>query len=148
MFRGSKVQMTAVCLVYIAFATAIVNGMTPEKCNFDQKLMRKHLLNCLMKGKLTPFPITKERRWTHKQTYEESFQVYCSCRMQQMYGTKMMQCSTCKEWYHVDFISVPKQALNEYKVRWCCQCCTVVCISVSLLIHCISITFSSILLHF
>ena len=45
----------------LAFATCLVNGIAPEKQQFDQEGMRKHLYQCLEKGELTMFPIKKGR---------------------------------------------------------------------------------------
>ena len=35
----------------------------------------------------------------------------------------MVACSECKSWYHVHCVSVPKEALEDKKVRWLCEEC-------------------------
>jgi len=45
------------CGLYcIAYAVDIVNGRSPESILYDQDVMRKHLLDCIAKDNLTPFP--------------------------------------------------------------------------------------------
>ena len=39
-----------------AFATCLVHYQTPETLQFDGSIMRQHLLECLVAGKMTPFP--------------------------------------------------------------------------------------------
>ena len=43
-------------LFAIAFAFHLASGNDVSTLMFDQKLMRKHLLNCFEKKKLLPFP--------------------------------------------------------------------------------------------
>ena len=39
-----------------AFATCLVHYQTPETLQFDRSIMRQHLLECLVAGKMTLFP--------------------------------------------------------------------------------------------
>ena len=48
-------------LFAIAFATALAHGMDPVECFFDQRKLRRHLYQCLVAGKLTPFPQAANR---------------------------------------------------------------------------------------
>ena len=50
----------------IAFATAIVYGRNPGQYIFKQSAMRDHLLQCIKNGKVTMFPIQKNRRTSYK----------------------------------------------------------------------------------
>lgn len=53
-------------LFAIAFATAVVLGIKPEECLFDQKMMRSHLIRCLESKEMTAFPLKRSRRKTCK----------------------------------------------------------------------------------
>ena len=70
------------------------------------------------------FPIKRTRRVTAgKAKSLNTFGVYCSCRMPDLPGTHWIQCSQCKEWFHLNScIVVEKQALNP-NVAWCCKNC-------------------------
>ena len=38
----------------------------------------------------------------------EKVQVYCKCRMPELSGEQLMECTNCTEWYHLDTcIDVP-----------------------------------------
>ena len=49
-------------LFAIACATELVDGQDPVVCNWDQTMMRSHLIKCLTEGKMVRFPCTKRRR--------------------------------------------------------------------------------------
>ena len=36
---------------------------------------------------------------------------------------EMVACSGCKQWYHVYCVSIPKEALENKKVRWLYEEC-------------------------
>ena len=48
-------------LFALAFATALVNGINPGRYLYDQRNMRKHLLECLKHKKMELFPVLKTR---------------------------------------------------------------------------------------
>ena len=50
-------------LFAVAYATTICYGKKPEKFNFDQGLMRCHLLKCLENKLMGEFPVRKERSY-------------------------------------------------------------------------------------
>ena len=108
-------------LFAIAFATAIVNGIHPTELTFKQDSMRKHLYECLNKGELTMFPLVRRSRRSHVKSFV-FIQLYCTCRMPELRG-EMLECSGCKQWYHVDCVSVPKVALEDSKIPWFCPQC-------------------------
>ena len=112
-------------LFAIAFAPALVNGIQPAQLNFHQDAMRKHLYNCLEKGELTMFPLGKKTRRVKpiKSIKSVDFiELYCTCRMPQLPG-EMVECSDCKDWYHVDCVSVPQEALDNTATPWFCSLC-------------------------
>ena len=100
-------------LFAIAFATALCHGHEPAMKVYDQAKMRKHLRNCLINGKVIPFP---ERARAHKRVVEdpmkEEFAVYCICRLPDN-GSVMVQCERCQQWYHTTCVRVPKRFLKK-----------------------------------
>ena len=106
----------------IAFATALANGEQPGGFHFEQPRMRKHLMHCLEAQYLSAFPVTRRRR-AAKVKLSSTIHVYCSCRMPEQAGIMMIQCSICKEWFHVGVcVDVPTQALDS-ATKWFCDKC-------------------------
>ena len=112
-------------LFAIATAMCLLTGNHPGGFLFKQADMRKHLYECLKNGRMMPFPLLKRRRASLKVKYTEALPVYCSCRLPELPGEDMVQCSGCNEWYHVDCLGqkVPKVCLEESQVDWYCDCC-------------------------
>ena len=111
------------CGLYaIGYLVALANELDPSSLCFDQKLMRHHLLHCFEKGTITPFPVRMTRR-AHKVKKTVSFGVYCKCRLPEMPGCNMIQCSQCLEWLHIDVcVNVPSVALERER-KWICPLC-------------------------
>lgn len=109
----------------IAFSTALINGYQPGKYIFQQNLMRKHMLKCFEKRKITMFPIKRLRRTSYKLKRVENVVVYCTCRMPQEPGLNWIQCFACKEWFHTDTcVKVDKKYTQDRKLKWICSSCT------------------------
>ena len=108
-------------LFAIAFATALANGIQPGVCTFKQDAMRKHLYECQNNGKLTMFPLLKPIRQGGLVRSRESMELFCTCRMPEI--PPMVECSTCGEWYHVQCVSVPEEALEDSSTEWRCANC-------------------------
>ena len=96
-------------LFTIAFATALASGIQPVRCFFNQGAMRSHLTKCLHEQNMTEFPIKKTRHTELKVKNITSLHVHCMCRMPEIPGSTMIQCSTCKMWYHFVFQFPMKQ---------------------------------------
>ena len=108
-------------LFTIAYATALALGFSPEHFHFKQEEMRSHLLQCLQDKKMAMFPYDRTLRARKRIKNHYSFRVYCSCRLPQ-FG-KMIECSNCKEWFHLGVcIKVPEAALKQ-NVEWICKNC-------------------------
>ena len=108
-------------LFALAFATSIANGIqiAPERQQFDQGQMRKHLHKCFEKRLLTPFPV-KKQRVPKKVTSMDTIPVYCNCRIPE--DDNMVQCSQYgNEWFHVPCADVPKAALDDSNEAWYCN---------------------------
>ena len=61
----------------IATATAICNGQDLCIMEFDQFLMRKHLLQCFQNGAVLPFPSQSIAARKPKVLKEEVVEIYC-----------------------------------------------------------------------
>ena len=110
-------------LFVIAFATALVHGEQPGRFLFVQDKMRRHLLKCLQEGELTPFPVKKTRQNACRVKSWDTIEVHCVCRMPEVSGIEMIECSNCKTWYHIPFcISVPIEATQARKEWFCPKC--------------------------
>ncbi|KAL5477394.1 hypothetical protein EMCRGX_G024189 [Ephydatia muelleri] len=68
-------------LFAIATATAICNGQDLCMLEFDQFLMRKHLLQCFQNGAVLPFPSQSIAARKPKVLKEEVVEIYCHCRL-------------------------------------------------------------------
>ena len=98
---------------------------TQDNIIFKQSAMRDHLLQCIKNGKLTMFPIQKNRRTSYKVKRIEIMKVYCTCRLPQVSGIKWIQCFNCKEWFHIDkCVKVDQKFTDQSKLRWFCTLCS------------------------
>ena len=89
-------------------ATALANNINPCECCFKQDAMRDHLPCCLESGKLTMFPLVKRQMPRKVVRHVDIIELYCSCRMPEV--PPMVECSKCKEWYHIKYVSAyPKE---------------------------------------
>ena len=63
-FKGTQKQIgSSECGLYaIAFATALMFGQQPGAFFFDEKSLRKHLVDCFQKQRMSIFPYTRTRR--------------------------------------------------------------------------------------
>ncbi len=110
-------------LFAIAYATALVHGEHPGKFLFDQDSMRKHLMQCIECGEMAMFPIKNIRQSTGKLKSEDFIELHCSCRMPAIPGVEMIECSTCKRWFHFPLcVSMPQQAKNKGSYWYCTGC--------------------------
>ena len=74
-----------------------------QLCVDDQKVIRSHLLSCLVDGEMNPFPCKKmTRRCKTKKTC--IIAIHCTCRTQET--GNMVEHEQC-EWFHQDCAKVP-----------------------------------------
>ena len=89
-------------LFAVANAVALYNGQDPHLVRYDQTQMRKHPCDCYEEGNL--YLSQRERSpgeckvafFKHKRSYSLLYVQVAS-----QYG-KMIQCHTCKDWFHND----------------------------------------------
>jgi len=108
-------------LFAIAYATALAYGHDPATHHYCQEKMRPHLRKCLLDRRLRLFP--------HKATCPssnfhsvEKVAVYCLCRMPEMAGQPMVECSRCKQWYHFVCEKVAPHSVDG-NTKWYCTYC-------------------------
>ena len=104
-------------LFAIAFATEICRGQDPSRAVFIQTQMRVHLLKCLTKGNMMPFPQFPQQEtatlppqitlWPRVNTIHVT--VHCVCRLLDHYDTNMVQCEACGGWYHFSCMGIKKE---------------------------------------
>ena len=106
----------------IAFATAIAHGIDPTDVEFEPFSMRNHLIKCLNAKKMELFPTTPKR--VRKSKGERIYvALYCHCRMPyDEIKDKMVQCSSCNEWFHFKCEQINKKK-NLSDTDWTCLKC-------------------------
>ena len=108
----------------IAFATALCCGHPPGKFQFHQKVMPHHFIRCFERGQFTMFPVHRSRCNENRVKPTKIVAVFCSCRMPELSGTEMIQCSRCREWLHINFyVTVDKKVQASEEVPWHCITC-------------------------
>ena len=107
----------------IAYALHNVLGHSLAETKFNQAMKRSHLLKCFTSRFFTPFPTIEisEPRMIKPLSLEIS--VYCTCMMPDTFDD-MVQCGTCRKWYHMKCIGLSK--LPDAKEEWNCSYCYVV----------------------
>ena len=98
-------------LFAIATATASCHAQNSVHLEYLQGSMRKHLLKAFEVKALHPFP-GKMIKKCNESLQTESLQVYCKCRLPDN-GRRMINCTGCKLWFHVDCVRCPKKALQK-----------------------------------
>ena len=66
-------------------------------------------IQCFEGGEMKMFPVLRKQRVKKiaVKTTEE-VPVYCKCRMPELPGEKLIECTNCKKWYHLDTcVNVP-----------------------------------------
>ena len=109
-------------LFAVAYVTTLSFGIDPGKLVFNQANMRKHLESCLENEHFTLFPVNRERRKIHIKA-EINVPIYCSCRMPEI--RPMIECYTCREWYHVGAcVSITCDKMKDRSFSWKCDRCS------------------------
>ena len=112
----------------LACATDLAHGRDPvlSEWNIEGNVMRMHLIECLERGHISPFPIKKKRRIplgrrVHR-TIEE--RIYCMCQLpNHNKDLAMICCNDCHEWHHEKCMGID---IDDYssKKPWICPKCT------------------------
>lgn len=109
------------CDVYaIAYATHLVYGLNPIQYKWIAKDLRKHLLTCLMKGIMEPFPTyhgLRKKSGSLKVINTCTEEIYCICRMPNNRKKEMIMCDSCRKWFHFVTLSVSSNVNLMMKLR-------------------------------
>ena len=117
------------CGVYaLACATELAFEGDPVQCSWvtSSRAMRDHLISCFEQGSIIQFPKKNRRvglgRHVRKFVREPLF---CDCRMpwdRQSKQSPMIQCGTCKKWFH--FLCMGLDGDTDYsELKWLCKLC-------------------------
>ena len=111
-------------LFSIACATELVEGHDPVVCHWDQAKMRPHLMKCLVEGKMVRFPCSKQRRigLGQRMRKSEKEQLYCVCRLPNDKVRAMIECTSCRNWFHNGCVGLESTDVSE--LRWRCMKCS------------------------
>lgn len=119
---ADKQANTSDCGLYaIAYATSLCCGQDPCSIQYCQPKLRKHLVTCLEKGSITPYPCISKHS-INSVISKETISVFCSCRMPEK--GRMIECTKCKEWFHRQCAGlVPRKAWKSQECTWHCSRC-------------------------
>ena len=101
-------------LFALAFATSLCNGICPTAMVYNQQSMRKHLLQCLVNGKMTEFPGRKRKPRTKKSAI---IPVHVFCKRRQPECGEMAECDQCHEWFHKKCESIPDMVWLQVQLK-------------------------------
>ena len=110
-------------LFAIAFATLLARGEQPGGVFYEQKAMRKHLVESLEKQNITAFLMQKIRRYGFKVGHSADIPMHCICRLPKLEGIKMIECSYCGTWYHIDLCVSVSADSQQPNTKWACVRC-------------------------
>ena len=106
----------------VAYATALCLGRSPSMIQFDENMMRPHLIKCLQDGQFTMFPVRQTRRITIQAA--QCVRAHCICCMPSVDGIDMIECTGCQEWFHVACVAPSSSVLNCTNLPWYCEDCS------------------------
>ena len=103
-----------------------MHGHNPAKCVWNIKELRSHLINAFKKKIFENFPVLRERSvpFGGAIIHSEVEDIFCDCCMPYDGSSSgdMIQCSTCKGWYHSTCINI--SCVSEYRnKKWFCVKC-------------------------
>ncbi len=120
-------------LFAIANAVTLACNGNPSKTFYDQSKMRSHLMECLRKKEIDPFPLAKGTPDMSESRLPKRMKVYCHCRRTFYYPPSksspnsnegspwdVIQCQNCKEWFHRQCENWPDKT---WGVKWICKTC-------------------------
>ena len=129
-FQPVQQQLNGVdCGVFaIAFATSLAFGEDPTQIAYDNRKLRDHLIKCLERHEMRPFPRKDNGNERKCRKRSSRISLYCTCRMpwnshEEDEDKFMAQCKECKNWFHRDCENIPDNVFLCSKVYWkCCSC--------------------------
>ena len=67
------------------------------------------------------FPVERENHL--ESSCSQSFEIHCICRMPEITGVPMVECTRCYDWFHISCIDVPSEVLEDESLPWICHAC-------------------------
>ena len=111
-------------LFAIAVATALCQGQDPVTCSWNQNMMRRHLVSCMLLTNINSFPSIGLIRKSVVPSKVLHIKVYCHCRQPQVDRRQLVQCSSCSELFHRSCETIPRRKAGEQqKTTYLCQGC-------------------------
>ena len=111
----------------IAYAVSLSLGENSRLCSYNVPLMRQHLVNCLEKEMIYPFPKQGSTKRVLKcKKIQLLPSIYSSCRSVRQYEKKnpMIECMRCYEWFHQKSEKIPRKVFtNKAANLFCKGCC-------------------------
>ena len=98
----------------------LIYGLDPATCIFDQEKMRRHLYECFVRRKLTPFPRKGACSTSAVKSLEE-IDIHCYCRLPELKGVAMIECSMCSNWFHFFCANIIKEP-GAFVLWFCSKC--------------------------
>ena len=108
----------------LAYAMEIAAGHDPSSAVWDNDRMRKHLIHCFEQGRMSRFPIQRNRRIPLGRRIQHSTSegIYCICRMPNDESMPMIMCGLCHRWFHSEYVQVDIEEYSTNK-QWQCDEC-------------------------
>ena len=111
---------TADCgLFAIAIATVLASGLDPTEIVFHQGDMRQHLADCFDKKKMTTFPVKSRKPRVCNKILKRITIFLCPVCGKPDDGNKMIECDSCKNWYHQACVPKYDPAEDDWKCPSC-----------------------------
>lgn len=107
-----QVRYSMVVMFDMISIVLFIIGQYPQNLQFDNVKMRPHLLACLEKGEIQPFP-SKQVKRKERIKKRTKIDIFCKCRTQEG-GT---------EWFHEDCLKVIIPNLIYVVYSMCGVCC-------------------------
>ena len=104
-----KQEGTSDCgLFALAVATSLCCDGLPQDCDWQQEVMRGHLVKCIEAGVISSFPMSNTSRNHQLYHSSEEIDIYCHCRQPYRENIFMVQCDKCLDWFHRGCERVPR----------------------------------------
>ena len=108
-------------LFAIAAATSLCYDVLPQDCPWEQGKMQVHLSTCFKLVDLTLFPQSSLVRRHRSYRRMEKVEVFCHCRQPNNKHAFMVQCDSCKDWFHRGCQRIPRK-MNKNTTFLCKNC--------------------------
>ena len=88
------------CGLFALVAATSICFKCPGSLKYDQPAMRSHFNACMRNGIMTPFPTSATAVRCQLANKCVEINIYCSCRLPDNEGERMVLCDKCLIWFH------------------------------------------------